>query len=507
MNKIGFQNFRRFIDFKPLEYRDITFLVGRNNAGKSTMVKALLLISDFLKSKSISSFQFGNNVLEDANIVTYDRAKSFYAKEDFISFNYQIDNFIIDIKISGLTDATKADVHLFSIKDIEQGYEINFEPQNTQFTISGLPLLKNDEESEIDNTLETLKEQLKSAKKDLKEISEKDNPTDYISKRSIVDDLDKKIKSLRKIKKEQETTTSVFSVSSHIETNDSMVKIFEDFVTEMLNKHTLKFNEIQSGKKPTKDFEDLKVFKEEVFNIEKSFKNFNTAIESFRFIYLGANPAKQSALFSIRDKNNALAQSIHDFYQLRLNKGEVAYEFIEKWMKIFEVGESFNIKIYAGESYEVKIKTNGHHIHLADMGMGSIQAMLLIFRLASIIHKTSVSEIKPTVIIEEPELNLHPKLQSLLADLFLEVRESYKIKFIIETHSEYVIRKTQLFVKENEYEVGPNENPLCVIYFDNEIGPYNMNYRQDGVFIQDFGSGFFDVSSRQALQLIKKSIN
>ena len=109
------------------------------------MVKALLLISDFLKSKNISSFQFGNNVLEDANIVTYDRAKSFYAKEDFISFDYQIDNFIIDIKISGLTDATKADVHLFSIKDIEQGYEINFEPQNTQITISGLPLLKNDE--------------------------------------------------------------------------------------------------------------------------------------------------------------------------------------------------------------------------------------------------------------------------------------------------------------------------------------------------------------------------
>jgi predicted ATPase len=176
-------------------------------------------------------------------------------------------------------------------------------------------------------------------------------------------------------------------------------------------------------------------------------------------------------------------------------------------MKIFEVGESFNIKIYAGESYEVKIKTNGQDVHLADMGMGSIQAMLLIFRLASIIHKASVSEIKPTVIIEEPELNLHPKLQSLLADLFLEVRVKNKIKFIIETHSEYIIRKTQLFVKGNEYEVGPNENPLCVLYFDNESGPYNMNYREDGVFIQDFGTGFFDVSSRQALQLIKKSIN
>jgi len=507
MSKIGFQNFRRFIDFKPLEYRDITFLVGRNNAGKSTMVKALLLVNDFLKSKSIKSFSFGNNILEDTNIVTFDRAKSFYAKDDFISFNYQIDNFIIDIKISGLKDATTADVHLFSIKDIVKGYEIKFEPNNAQLTILAVPKSSPDTETNLESTIDTLKEQLKTARKDLKAIDESKDPTDYITKRSIVDDIEKKIKKLKELKKTQESGNSVFSVSTHIELNNSVPKIFEDFTAEMLANYSIKFNEVQSGKKQTKEFGNLKGFKDEVFNIEKSFNSFISIIESFKIIYLGANPAKQSALFSIRDKNNALAQSIHEFYQLRLNKGELAYEFVEKWMKKFEVGESFTIKIYAGESYEVKIKINGHDVHLADMGMGSIQAMLLIFRLASIIHKTNENDIKPTVIIEEPELNLHPKLQNLLTDLFLEVREKYYIKFLIETHSEYIIRKTQLFVKDNEYEIGPNENPLCVIYFDNEIGPYGMNYRSDGVFIQDFGTGFFDVSSRQALQLIKKSIN
>jgi len=502
MNKIGFQNFRRFVEFKPLEYRDITFLVGRNNAGKSTMVKALLLISDFLNSKSIKSFSFGNNVLEDANIVTYDRAKSFYAKDDFILFDYQIDNFLIHIKISGLKDATKADIHLFSIKDLEEGFDLKFEPKNSQLTILAIPKTSSESDTDLNDTIQTLKEQLKKAKKDLKGLDESKDPTDYITKRSIVDDIEKKVKNIRLIKKSQESGNSIFSVSSRIEVNNSIQKIFEDFTTEMLANHTNKFNEIQSGKKQTKEFENLKGFKDEAFNIEKSFKNFISTIESFKLIYLGANPAKQSALFSIRDKNNALAQSIHDFYQLRLTKGEFAYEFIEKWMKIFEVGESFNIKIYAGESYEVKIKTNGHDIHLADMGMGSIQAMLLIFRLASIIHKTNENGIKPTVIIEEPELNLHPKLQSLLTHLFLEVREKYKIKFIIETHSEYVIRKTQLFVKENEYEVGPNENPLCVVYFDNIKGPYNMNYREDGKFINDFGEGFYDESAILTLNLL-----
>jgi predicted ATPase len=506
MNKIGFKNFRRFIEFKPLEYKGITFLVGRNNAGKSTMVKALLLISDFLKSNTVRSFPFGRNVLEDVNIVTYDRAKNILAKDDFISFNYQLDNFLIDIKISGLADATSADVHLFSIKDMEQGFELIFEPQKTLFTIAGLPQSNIETEPEIDNTLLVLQEQLKSAKDELKTFDDASNSLEYFDKIGILKELEKKVKNIKEIKKSQKSNTAIFSVNAHIEVIKPLTQIFDDFVTEMLSNHTVKFNEVQSGKKQTKEFENLKVFKEEVFAIEKSFKNFIQSIQSLSLIYLGANPAKQSALFQIRDKNNALAQAVHDFYQLRIYKGEVAFEFVEKWMKAFDVGESFDITIYAGESYEVKINSHGKLIHLADKGMGSIQAMLLIFRLASIIHKSKDYSFKPIVVIEEPELNLHPKLQGLLADLFLEVKEKHKINFIIETHSEYIIRKTQLFVKNNEYEVAPNENPLCVIYFDNEDGPYNMNYRQDGVFIQDFGSGFFDVSSQQALQLIKKSV-
>jgi len=500
MNKVGFKNFRRFLDFQPLEYKGITFLVGRNNAGKSTLVKALLLINDFLKSDNIKSFQFGRNVLEDANIVTYDRARNYSAKEDFISFSFQIDNFLVEIRISGLPNATSADVHLFSIKDIEQGFEFKFEPQNTLLTVSALP--KSNVDSELDSTITILQEQLKAAKADLKKADEASDPMYFISKRTIVSDLEKKLKSIKETKKSQQANNSVFSVSSHFDVNLSALQIFDDFVIETQSIYNTKINDVLSGKKQTKEFESLRAFKEASFSIEKSFKSFLQSAQSISFIYLGANPAKQSALFPIRERNNALAQSIHDFYQLRLNKGEAAYDFIEKWMKVFDVGEAFNIKIYAGESYEVKINSKNNLVHLADKGMGSIQAMLLIFRLASIIHNAKKHSLKPTVIIEEPELNLHPRLQSLLADLFLDVKEKHQINFIVETHSEYLIRKTQLFVKEKEFEIGANENPFCVIYFDDEKGPYKMNYREDGKFIEEFGKGFYDESALLTLNLL-----
>ena len=51
MNTIGFNNFRRFKTFPEVDLGDITILVGGNNAGKSTLVKAMLLVRDFLKSR------------------------------------------------------------------------------------------------------------------------------------------------------------------------------------------------------------------------------------------------------------------------------------------------------------------------------------------------------------------------------------------------------------------------------------------------------------------------
>ena len=75
-NTIGFSNFRRFTNFPEIELGDITILVGGNNAGKSTLVKAMLLMRDFLKSRiegvdnSKNDNQFGETIepLDSPNI-------------------------------------------------------------------------------------------------------------------------------------------------------------------------------------------------------------------------------------------------------------------------------------------------------------------------------------------------------------------------------------------------------------------------------------------------------
>jgi predicted ATPase len=60
------------------------------------------------------------------------------------------------------------------------------------------------------------------------------------------------------------------------------------------------------------------------------------------------------------------------------------------------------------------------------------------------------------VIIEQPELHLHPKVQADLADLFIEAIHSREggadrsVQFIIESHSEHFLERLQLRIAEGE---------------------------------------------------------
>ncbi|MES2795447.1 MAG: AAA family ATPase [Bacteroidota bacterium] len=500
MNKIGFINFRRFINFEPIEYHGITFLVGRNNAGKSTLVKAILLINDFFKSGNVTNFSFGSKILEDANIVTYGRAKNRKATEDYIKFTCQVDNYNFDIVISGDDDKTIASVQSLQITDNENKIQFQLDPQETNITISKLRSIGEVENSN-EGTISTLNAEIFSLKEQIEKSELKKSSKEYIVLVEEVKSIEKKRNSLRESKK----AGPIYSYTTHFHKDWGLKEIVEFALIEAKFFHDKKFKEIQGGKKPTRDFENLRGIKEESSIVEDSFNIFYESVKLSGVYYLGANPAKQSALFSIRDRNNALSQSIHDFYQLKITPGELAYEFVKKWMKLYEVGDSFKILIHAGEAYEFKVASNNTEIHLADKGMGSIQAMLLILRLASIIHKTMNVSHRTTVVIEEPELNLHPALQSKLADLFLEVNQNFKLDFIIETHSEYILRRSQVIVAIKEFEVAQNENPFCVHYFPKDIQqmPYKLEYQEDGSFNRNFGDGFFDEASSSTLELLK----
>lgn len=106
------------------------------------------------------------------------------------------------------------------------------------------------------------------------------------------------------------------------------------------------------------------------------------------------------------------------------------------------------------------------------------------------------------VAIEQPELHLHPAMQSELGDLFIEsALGDHKNFFLIETHSEHLILRVLRRIRE--YAEGEQEtssapavtpNDVQLIYVEPAKGGtvfYNLPVTKEGDFAENVPGGFF----------------
>ncbi|WP_312716759.1 AAA family ATPase, partial [Sphingobacterium multivorum] len=110
------------------------------------------------------------------------------------------------------------------------------------------------------------------------------------------------------------------------------------------------------------------------------------------------------------------------------------------------------------------------------------------------------------LLIEEPETNLHPKWQSLLAEMFYEANKKFNIQFVIETHSEYLIRNFQNLVASAALSAGN----IKLFYLRNIKAASSGNIQVENVVVESdgginyevFDNGFFDESTNLQLSLL-----
>ena len=123
-----------------------------------------------------------------------------------------------------------------------------------------------------------------------------------------------------------------------------------------------------------------------------------------------------------------------------------------------------------------------------------------------IFNRPGEEEIKPrTIAIEEPEIHLHPDYQALLANMFYDAYNEFNIHFIIETHSEYLVRRSQLLYLDSVSS--GKGNPYSIYYFPSKgaADPYEMILSSNGHFENNFGEGFYDAAASDALKLSRKA--
>jgi predicted ATPase len=97
--------------------------------------------------------------------------------------------------------------------------------------------------------------------------------------------------------------------------------------------------------------------------------------------------------------------------------------------------------------YQVNIKTKGskNWVDICDVGFG-VSQLLPIVALCYYAPNDSI------IIIEQPEIHLHPKVQSGLGDLLIDAALSRNIQFIIESHSEHLLTRIQRRIAEEKVD-------------------------------------------------------
>ena len=115
--------------------------------------------------------------------------------------------------------------------------------------------------------------------------------------------------------------------------------------------------------------------------------------------------------------------------------------------------EDFEVKEISKQrqEYEVKIKTrgSGNWVDLPDVGFGISQVL-------PVLVQCFYAPQGSIILVEQPEIHLHPSAQSILADVMIDVINSCEdgnprnIQLIIETHSEHFLRRLQRRIVEDE---------------------------------------------------------
>lgn len=98
-----------------------------------------------------------------------------------------------------------------------------------------------------------------------------------------------------------------------------------------------------------------------------------------------------------------------------------------------------------GNIYEVHVQKsrNSSKVLVTDVGFG-VSQVLPVLTLCYYVSEGS------TIIFEQPEIHLHPSVQSGLADVFIDVAMHRKIQIIVESHSEHLLTRLQRRMAEEQ---------------------------------------------------------
>ncbi len=242
---------------------------------------------------------------------------------------------------------------------------------------------------------------------------------------------------------------------------------------------------IKNGNSQGKGFKELQKFLKKHFPSER--ENGISAVDSMH-----ENMSNVVSMSPIRSKPRRTYDPLGEtqtpeggdvpMYLMRLKRtneaeGKRILKDLSKFGKVSGLFDNINVHAYGenmNEPFQLQVKIRGAAANnILDVGYGVSQLLPILVRMFS-------GESRQTLLIQQPEVHLHPRGQAEFASLFVSAIANRKQKFIVETHSDYIIDRIRIEISKGN--IAPEDVALNYMSPDknNSVKVHNIDFDEAG---------------------------
>jgi predicted ATPase len=165
---------------------------------------------------------------------------------------------------------------------------------------------------------------------------------------------------------------------------------------------------------------------------------------------------------------------------------------VSEWCRYFGIADKVTVEDQGKLGRGVYLSVNGMRRDLTTVGVGASQLLPVVVA-ALLVGPGDV------LLMEQPELHLHPAVQSKLADFFAFARPD--VAFVVETHSEYMI--TRLRRRVAEEKIAPER--IRILFAEQSDGITSLRRLDMDALgdLHDWPEGFFDSQDLDSVEIMR----
>jgi predicted ATPase len=437
IKQLRIRNFKSLVDTGTLDIRPITILVGPNSSGKSSLIQFLLLLMQTARSRDIEN----PLLLNDDNCLRLESYKNIiFRNETSKPLEFEI-----------AFDAGSSE-RFSSIQSFT--YRVQFMSKRSRIMVSEFDIIDNAQSKRILG---------------IRHDSDKNR---YFVSESFDPDL----------RAESE---------SPIEFDKFVPMLFAGypFRTKYIRERSRARRDRSKNERNSENmdyFESMEFVRRMIGILSRKIHYIGPLREFPRRYY----PISRVTVEDVGFKGERTVEALASWPKSRLRK-------VEDIVKRFGLGKTIVIKPLSGNKTLVEVRVQDPNLDISfnihDVGFGISQVL-------PIIVEGFHAEPGSLILIEQPEIHLHPRLQALMGDLLLEI-SSERRKVIVETHSEHLIMRIQRRIAE-----GILSHEDVAIYFfssgQNGTEIKRISFDKSGR-LRDWPKGFFEEDVEESFAIAR----